>query len=763
MSYADLGNRQGRIYAVKDGKPHVVENNDFSGVQVMKKLALQSRAIAVRQRGYFTIEVTSITGSGNITQVNVDSINQIGSSVAYTSGNEAQLAIDLADEITNHVPGSGVNYLAKAVGDIVYCFAPEGSNTSINGDSVGIADTGNITISATDVAGATDQSEVYDTNTGFRFYIDSSASAPINDHTGGDEITKYIVPRTLDAAIPNNDVTLASDIATIDRASSMAFVKLSCESGNTDNCIGIVPTGFANGDIVYASGANANNEITFTEDANGNIYLRNSENFVSTGTGTWIMLRYEDGAFYEVNRASIATSFESLTRAQALSQMAAGTITEGKFYKITDIGHRGVILQGISTTELSVEGSHIAAVPDWQDNTGDFEGVWDSGASYSTDKLVVWGAGLMYINTTGSNGASNPSVDTTNWTLVDRATSELYVEEIHRVTYDITANLFRKVEDGRGNSISEILNTYPDWFVFGCDDVTNNTVIAKSSSDAWVNSNSNMSFRGGGSEFKNNTLIDSTTSIIVQSGVGRQFNNNLLINSKISGKVGADPEMFYVNENILNGANIELNPDDATPLFIQNVVTGLPGSAQTVEILWDQTFSRNRIDIMNTTNKVLFDQGHDYQDEVLSRYNSSFEIERSVSSNELGLDGLFGEILVASGGGTETVNTVTWGGGGSGEHPIGELEYIMIKPKDGVTLTLTGADPTSPSNGDILIPLMFQDEASASPSASGSASGSASASNGQLTLEGSKNEYAIVRLFGDTLLAYAVVERVVQF
>lgn len=185
----------------------------------------------------------------------------------------------------------------------------------------------------------------------------------------------------------------------------------------------------------------------------------------------------------------------------ALSALKSSSgLTKGTFYKMTDRADLGLIIQSTSTSDLSVQGSAIFLNPDYQNAIlpnylMSFEGVWNDAIAVivAGSSVVSWN-GIQYVNATGSNGLSNPSIDTTNWTVITKAASpQLYVQETDYVTYDFYNDSIISRSDKRGNVYS---GDYIYDFQWGNDSVKNNLI----SSFAYANCINN---RGA---ITNNTL-----------------------------------------------------------------------------------------------------------------------------------------------------------------------------------------------------------------------------------------------------------------
>ena len=138
--------------------------------------------------------------------------------------------------------------------------------------------------------------QFYDTVLGSRFYIDTTGAVGVIGGAAKD-ITNDIIP------VGNNygvNATIASDVATTERYTPFQFVKLSCQSGATDNIKTFTNTtsqGFVLNDIVVFTPQTATDQITFVNSGatvpvtGDNLYMKGGLNFTLTGRGSTIAFR----------------------------------------------------------------------------------------------------------------------------------------------------------------------------------------------------------------------------------------------------------------------------------------------------------------------------------------------------------------------------------------------------------------------------------------------------------------------------------------
>ncbi len=765
MGYTDLGTGQGRLYAVQGGIIKATDTNTRDGVRIMKELGLKSRALALGQRGTFTIKIDEITDSGTISAVTVNAVDQIPTSINYDVGEEIDVANAIATAIMNYTPATGPNYTAINVGDLVVGYAPVGASTAINGDSVGVSNSGDITITITAVSGVPDQTQIYSTTHGYQFYIDSDPNAPLLSISGAEEITKFIVPQTLDGALPAQIVELEDDIATTSRVGAISFVKLQSQSGDSDTCIGINPQGYADNDLVYVCAEDSDTTITFEENENGNFLLKDAASFISNSdVGNYILFRHISGVFIELMRSggAAAGGLLEMTYGQGLAAIAASTLVPGTQYLITDRGDRGLILTAITTNRFSLEGQFIAAVPDYQNTTGNFIGDWWSGLTPSVGQICTYADGTQYINTTGTNTSTNPATDTTNWDVLDRTTNINYIVEVHDVRFNYTADRVVFRADQRGNTVSmgdSAHDIFPlvagistlDFFWWGKTNISGNHLI-----DLAIN----RSVFYGIISFTENMLERSyLTSTLSESYLFRAGGNTIEGRTPIySGGVFLDSSVAAVlfhNEvklhtgsasSLILASSVKLNISGSGGLSyctIHSFIhTELTIEAQVSGLSLVLTGKGGAINAVSTISSVL-SEGN-----LVSIGESDLPIPVDVTSEtELSLlnQDIYGVILLESANSTETIDSLV------DCSPV--LNRVTLKPEEGTAITFLGTDASSPVDGSILIPPVFWDDSSPSDSEF----------TGQLTLDGDNGDYCeviIVRL--DESTVYSIVEKVIQ-
>jgi hypothetical protein len=318
----DLGNGLGFIYVTDTAGSRIYESvpNSKSGARKIKGLASAVSATSVNKRGVGSITASAITGSGSITAITVDGVNQISASISYTiSTTVAQLHSLIESAINGYTPGSSPNMGASFVGSKVNLLAPIELGSDLNGYAISVSSTGNATFTTVDIAGGTDNIESYDDNFGFRFYLDAdyglsdvtgSGSAVWGDKSNADEITDYVIPRSLNSAITTIDSNISSGAVTFNRKSSQSFITVANQGfATTDDLDYIGIDGFSDGDLVTLKSKFNTVGVYTNVTETGNIRKAVDAPDIKLGNDTpnaavfAITLQLKNGFWYEVNRA----------------------------------------------------------------------------------------------------------------------------------------------------------------------------------------------------------------------------------------------------------------------------------------------------------------------------------------------------------------------------------------------------------------------------------------------------------------------------
>jgi hypothetical protein len=187
-----------------------------------------------------------------------------------------------------------------------------------------------------------------------------------------------------------------------------------------------------------------------------------------------------------------------ISRAQALSAMANGSLREGRLYHVYDILHQGAYFRAWGTSKLESWGTAEFINPDYSNVNGQMlrinmpfynaSAIWGDNSSQwwnqilidfptpssRQNKYAIYN-GLAYKNLTGNNGVSNPSLDTTNWALEPRSkTSLAYVGQVNTIKYDIVGDVLTHRLDEEHNyyessfGLTDTTSRFGDKLISGC-------------------------------------------------------------------------------------------------------------------------------------------------------------------------------------------------------------------------------------------------------------------------------------------------------
>ena len=492
MSYIQfLGNGQGYIYAAKpDATKTIVyiEPNTTQGVRNMRVAGAASAPIVAARSSVGTVTFTG-TAAGNITAITINAVNQLGAPVAADPASVIQTATDVAAAINAFAP-VGYTFTAEAIGGVVNIYSTPLDGVAVNGLTITTTVSNPaITTTTTAFTGGSDQTGVYDTSVGLRFYLDPSISASKTSiNVNAEDISSYIVVRGLQSGIftESLSVTAAAQLLNIVRCSAFTNIKTDTTSSLPASDLTFIDTnGFVEGDVVRLVQADATRVVTVYDVSNAsqfpaNIYLTNADPF-SCSNNKSIELRYQYdatlGPIWIENGRSFVPGPNILSRADLLALISNNGVKIGETYLVYNAtnynyeGINGVLLTGLAPDLVSTAGQAIFYVPDYQNNSGLFGGTWNSQITVTINDLYAWN-GAMYISLTGNTG-TDPASDAVNWLKWPNSNPE-YAKEVHSVEYNLSANTLVKRADQRGNVVTgtNSCNT----FRWGDDAVYNNTV-----------------------------------------------------------------------------------------------------------------------------------------------------------------------------------------------------------------------------------------------------------------------------------------------
>lgn len=321
----DLGKGLGYIYVTEPGGTSSdiikVFNNTKSGVREAKLYGVQGTSTALNRKASATITIDTVTGVGQINSITTatgTNIIDTGSPIAYTGATTTSaLASLVAAAINSFIDLAAPSEDCTAIADanIVYVYASEEAGATLNGTSLIVTDTGNMTNTVTPFANGSDNTELYDKAFGYRFFLNADydatgcsglGTATENSLTNAWEITSYIIPRSLNSANQIANPTISGGVIYVERKSSDILMYVETESfAASDDLDSIRVDGYANGDRITIRGNNSG-RVTTVKHGTGNIELQSGADFVTADYETTLILSLKDSTWYEVSRSNTA-------------------------------------------------------------------------------------------------------------------------------------------------------------------------------------------------------------------------------------------------------------------------------------------------------------------------------------------------------------------------------------------------------------------------------------------------------------------------
>lgn len=312
-----IGNGDGYIYITRN-VPSPTNQDILSTVDnsceplrdIIYPEALASASLYANKSATSTVSVTAVSGAGNVTAVTINGVNQIASSISVSGLSEIQLADAIARDINGFTP-SGPDYRAVAIGSTVSIIAEQASGSDVNGLTVTVSndDPVNIDVTATDLSGGANSSDLIDEGCGRKFFINpdfdtngcaGKGSANQGDLTNAVEISNDIIFQGLQGSLKAITSILSTQSTAPERISSIQTVLIQSEAPFfIDSVTDISTENFSDNDIIYTRAA-ADHTITFR--AVGNLVLEGGNDFVATETDVLVLIK--SGAnWLEVSRS----------------------------------------------------------------------------------------------------------------------------------------------------------------------------------------------------------------------------------------------------------------------------------------------------------------------------------------------------------------------------------------------------------------------------------------------------------------------------
>jgi hypothetical protein len=353
----DLGIGLGYVYITEpDGSTvlFTVDNTCDNVRNVVKPMAVASAALSANKSGIAEITIDAVSGTGNITAINVGGVNQIASVINVSGKTNVEVAEEVRNAINAYSP-AGVEYRSITDQNVIKLMSDESAGSSVNGDSVALVsdDPANIIYTATPVDGASSTDKIYDESCGYRFFIDADYAAATGpgdcacagegvaeegDLTKAIEITDYLIIQGIQTNLRTVEISVTSGYVSVDRQALLGYINLDTESMSaTDDLDTIDSTTYSDGDILVLYGTDVSRVIT-VKNAVDNIFLQGGIDFETGDTVEALGLQKRDNAFYEIFRTknTFAIADGSITEIKLANDVIStvklqdGSVTEPK-------------------------------------------------------------------------------------------------------------------------------------------------------------------------------------------------------------------------------------------------------------------------------------------------------------------------------------------------------------------------------------------------------------------------------------------------
>jgi hypothetical protein len=300
------------------------------------------------------------------------------------------------------------------------------------------------------------------------------------------------------------------------------------------------------------------------------------------------------------------------TREQALVLKNAGQLKPLKFYLISNASTlyyddkiAGIIIQAISTTEFSKYGTGYFYTPNFINSgsadyssspitfSGNLLGVWsDNFPSVIIGDVCVWD-NYNYINKTGVNDITDPSVDSVNWEFLSPSKTTGYFKRVNSVIYDISSDTILSRTDDIGNYVENNFSGGSSQnplltFQWGNPKCFSNTIIGSSKFEGM---NSWMPFY---SNFIDNAIYTSLTNYSTEVTNGNFSFNTISNGFEVEILKECYTQIQYNNFSGFKEAGIlKITAGNRTSLFATNTIKG--STVRILTLLNDAEFYSNTI------------------------------------------------------------------------------------------------------------------------------------------------------------------------
>jgi len=313
----DLGNDLGYVY-ITDPSSNILKvySNNADTARIIKIEGVKASALGGNRVATAIVTIPIPTATDVITSITIGGAQliDISAPINYDPATPpATTAQNVVNAINSYVgvdaDGDLADFTAVRVGNDVYIFSDADRGTTYNGQTPILVNGGGFAYTVVqDMEGGSDTTEIYDSAIGYRFYLDADYGA--TQCSGGGtasessianavEITNFIVNIGLQSAMPNTDITIASDTIILGRKGIFTIIRLNGQGSADDDLKNIIVSDVAVGDRILLS--SATNTITVNQ--SGNIVLQSTTYDVVT-TDVIELIYTADNNWVEVSRSS---------------------------------------------------------------------------------------------------------------------------------------------------------------------------------------------------------------------------------------------------------------------------------------------------------------------------------------------------------------------------------------------------------------------------------------------------------------------------
>lgn len=310
-----------------------------------------------------------------------------------------------------------------------------------------------------------------------------------------------------------------------------------------------------------------------------------------------LVLQYDSGSQRWKTTGAISANLQAGTYAAIDALRTTSALIPGRFYLITDRANTGIIVQADAVNQLSLYAMGGYLNPDYQavgvySGVAGFsgqQGVWSAANEalpYVTGNVVIWNGNHYVVNAAGVFNGTDPTVNTTKYTLLARSTTTGFIEEWDALRYDFPHDWVDMRMDKRNNEIGGSWNYEQNFaangfnviekFQWGSDRAVGNicheSLVDILNSYGSYHHNTVTEF----SAFRANTLQSSTC-----------VNNTISKNSNIN---AASMSGFFVGNNIESSGIAAMT---SLAQFTYNSISA--GSSIDVSNMGNKQFSQNVI------------------------------------------------------------------------------------------------------------------------------------------------------------------------